>query len=86
MSTAKARLMRRVRWYLSIWKVNIGLDNDLGLTDINSDAEDFCCGLLNIMLGAQFQNMNLLQMNFPAIDLADNGRRICVQVVPYIQL
>ena len=80
MSTAKARLMRRVRWYLSIWKVNIGLDNDLGLTDINSDAEDFCCGLLNIMLDAQFQNMNLLQMNFPAIDLADNGRRICVQV------
>ena len=64
MSTAKARLMRRVRRYLSIWKVNIGLDNDLGLTDINSDAEDFCCGLLNIMLDAQFQNMNLLQMNY----------------------
>ena len=71
MSTARARLNRRTRRYLSIWKTNIGLDNDRGLTDINSDAEDFCCGLLNIVLGAQLQNMNLLQMNFPAIDLAD---------------
>lgn len=80
MSTAKARLMRRVRRYLAVWKVNIGLDNDLGLTDINSDAEDFCCGLLNIILDAKFQNLNLLQMNFPAIDLADSSCRICVQV------
>ena len=80
MSTTKARLMRRVIRYLSIWKVSIGLNNDLGLTDIDSDAEDFCCGLLNIILDAQFKNMNLLQMNFPAIDLADNSRRICVQV------
>lgn len=80
MSTARARLMRRARRYLAIWMTNIGLDNDQGLTDINSEAEDFCCGLLNIVLDAQLQNMNLLQMNFPAIDLADKSRRICVQV------
>lgn len=80
MSTARARLNRRARRYLSIWKTNIGLDNDQGLTDINSDAEDFCCGLLSILLDAQLQNMNLLQMNFPAIDLADKNRRICIQV------
>lgn len=80
MSTARARLLRRARRYLSIWKENIGLDNELGLTDINSDAEDFCCGLLNIVLDANFQNLNLLQMNFPAIDLADNNKRLCIQV------
>ena len=80
MSTARARLMRRTRRYLAIWMTNIGLDNDQGLTDINSDAEDFCCGLLNIVLEARLQNLNLLQMNFPAIDLADKDRRICVQV------
>ena len=80
MSTARARLMRRARRYLTIWKENIGLDNELGLTDINKDAEDFCCGLLNIMLDAQLQNLNLLQMNFPAIDLADRTKRLCVQV------
>ena len=80
MSTARARLMRRARRYLAIWMTNIGLDNDQGLTDINSDAEDFCCGLLNIVLEVRLQNLNLLQMNFPAIDLADQNRRICVQV------
>lgn len=80
MSTARARLMRRARRYLTIWKENIGLDNELGLTDINKDAEDFCCGLLNIMLDAQLQNLNLLQMNFPAIDLADRTKRLCIQV------
>lgn len=80
MSTARARLLRRARRYLAIWMTNIGLDNDQGLTDINSDAEDFCCGLLSIVLEAKLQNLNLLQMNFPAIDLADKNRRICVQV------
>ena len=80
MSTVRARLMRRARRYLSIWKENIGLDNELGLTDINHDAEDFCCGLLNIVLDARLQNLNLLQMNFPAVDLADPDARICVQV------
>ena len=80
MSTARARLMRRARRYLSIWKENIGLDNELGLTDINKDAEDFCCGLLNIMLDADLQNLNLLQMNFPAVDLADGAKGLCVQV------
>lgn len=80
MSTARARLMRRARRYLSIWKENIGLDNDLGLTDINKDAEDFCCGLLNILLDAELQNLNLLQMDFPAVDLADGAKGLCVQV------
>ena len=80
MSTARARLMRRARRYLSIWKENIGLDNELGLTDINKDAEDFCCGLLNILLDADLQNLNLLQMDFPAVDLADGSKGLCVQV------
>ena len=80
MSTARARLMRRARHYLSVWQVNIGLNNQDGLTDINSDAEDFCCGLLNEMFDAQFVNLNLERMNFPAVDLGDKSRRVCVQM------
>ena len=72
--------MRRARHYLSVWQVQIGLDNQAGLTDINSEAEDFCCGLLNEMLDGQFHNLNLERMNFPAVDLGDRERRICVQV------
>ena len=80
MPTKSARLYRRARQYLSIWTVNIGLDNKLGLTDINKDAENFLCGLLNIILDVKLENLNLLRMNFPAIDLADGDAGICVQV------
>ena len=80
MSTEHARLFRRARRYLSIWACNIGLDNDLGLTDINHAAENLLCELLNIVLGLELKNLNLLQMNFPAIDLADEEKGICVQV------
>ena len=80
MPTAKAQLMRRVRRYLSIWAVNVGLDNRAGLTDINKEAEDFYCGLLNAVLDAKLKNLNLLKMDFPAVDLGDGKKRICVQV------
>ena len=80
MPTTKAQLMRRVRRYLAIWAVNVGLDNRVGLTDINKEAEDFYCGLLNVVLGVNLKNLNLEKMDFPTIDLADGERRVCVQV------
>lgn len=80
MPTAKAQLMRRVREYMVRWERRVGLDNELGLTDINKEAEDFYCGLLRIVLDAKLKNLNLLKMDFPAIDLADGEKRVCVQV------
>ena len=80
MSTARAKLKRRAAQYLSKWKVNIGLENSQGRTDINADAEDFCCGLLNIVMDLNFCNANDERMNYPAIDLADEKAGVCVQV------
>ena len=80
MSTARARLKRRAAQYLSKWKVNIGLENSQGRTDINADAEDFCCGLLNIVMDLNLCNANDERMNYPAIDLADETAGVCVQV------
>lgn len=65
---------------LSVLTVNVKLNNSRGRTDVNKDAEDFYCGLLNLVLDAELKNMNLLRMDFPAIDLADCTNRICVQV------
>ena len=73
-------MMEQIRDALSILTVNVKLYNSRGLTDVNKAAEDFYCGLLNIVLDAQLENMNLLKMDFPAIDLADRTNRICVQV------
>jgi len=80
MLTAQAQLMCRIRRYLSIWAVNVGLDNRVGLTDINKEAEDFYCGLLNAVLDAKLKNLNLLKMDFPAVDLGDGEKRLCIQV------
>jgi len=55
---------------------------DLG---VNHAAEDFYCGLLNIILesaypGIRLENMNRIQDNYPAIDLGDRDRGVAVQI------
>lgn len=60
--------------------VNVELHNSHGRTDINHDAEDFYCGLLNLVLGTSLENMNRIKQNFPAIDLGDPESRLSVQV------
>jgi hypothetical protein len=72
--------MERITDALSILTTNVKLHNSRGRTDINKEAEDFYCGLLNIVLGKNLKNLNLLEMDFPAIDLADKEGRLCVQV------
>ena len=72
--------MERITDALSILTTNVKLHNSRGRTDINKEAEDFYCGLLNIVLGKNLENLNLLEMDFPAIDLADKEGRLCVQV------
>lgn len=73
-------LLRQIEETLSILTVRVKLSNSQGRTDINSHAEDFYCGLLNIVLGTNLKNLNLLQMDFPAVDLADGDAGLCVQV------
>lgn len=72
--------MERITNALSILTTNVKLHNSRGRTDINKDAEDFYCGLLSIVLSKNLKNLNLLEMNFAAIDLADEEGRLCVQV------
>ena len=72
--------MEHITNALSILTTNVKLHNSRGRTDINKDAEDFYCGLLSIVLGKELKNLNLLEMNFAAIDLADEEGRLCVQV------
>lgn len=72
--------MERITDGLSTLTVNVKLHNSRGRTDINAVAEDFYCGLLNIVLDRNLSNLNALQMDFPAIDLADREAGLCVQV------
>jgi len=55
--------------------------NKLGLTDINNHGEDFYRDFLNLILGWELENLNdVLEANFPAIDLGDTNQRIAIQV------
>jgi hypothetical protein len=54
----------------------------MGLTDHNKIAENLICGLMREILGFPgLRNLNATERaNYPAIDLADFGVRIAVQV------
>ena len=69
-------LIRRIKDTLAIYAVRIDLDKG----EASRAAENFYCGLLNILKGYQLQNMNLVKPNYPAIDLGDAGEGLGVQV------
>ena len=75
-----ARLVERAKEQLLHWEREVKLDNQRGLTDINKAAENFYRGLLNIILDSELINMNLMKMDFPAVDLAERNGGLCVQV------
>jgi len=54
--------------------------NAIGYTDFNSDAERFFIEILDTTYDYRLKELNAEKPNFPAIDLADNRQRICIQV------
>lgn len=65
---------------LSWLKSQVELHNSLSLTDINHGAEDFYCGLLNLVYGYNLKNINITDQNAAAIDLGDEQNKIAIQV------
>ena len=65
---------------LALLQTEIGINNYVNLYDNNIVAEDFMCGLLNLIYGYNFTNANHVMRNAPAIDLVDQQNRIAVQV------
>ncbi len=65
---------------LSWLKTQVDLHNSLSLTDINHGAEDFYCGLLNLVYGYNLKNINFSDPNAAAIDLGDEQKKIAIQV------
>ncbi|MGL4889069.1 MAG: SMEK domain-containing protein [Aeromonas veronii] len=58
----------------------VTLQNKIGLTDINKSAEKLFIYILNKTYYLNLSDMNDIQDNYPAIDLADLRARICFQV------
>jgi hypothetical protein len=58
----------------------IEYQNSKGLFDINKYCEDFFCELLNKVYDMNLKNLNLIKVNFPAVDLGDYEKEVCFQV------
>lgn len=65
---------------LSIARYYLEMQNISGYFDINKYCEDFFGGLLNIVYDINLSNLNNIQYNYPAVDLGDSIRKICIQV------
>ena len=86
-SSRDRNILKNLAWFATY----VHLSNGQGKMEINHDAEDFYCGLLNILFTnnsnhgfadkeVQLHNMNSIQMDYPAIDLGDEQNRLCVQI------
>lgn len=64
----------------SIIKTNIEYDNINGYYNIDRKMEDIVAKLLELVYGYKLKNTNDIYPNYPAIDLADDERKIAVQV------
>lgn len=70
----------RLTDYFSRINSYIEINNNNGLTDANKLSEPFFCDLLNEIYGYNLINLNLEQLNYPAVDLGDDKRKISFQI------
>ncbi len=72
--------LKYIRSQLAWIKSKVELDNQLGLYDINKLGEDIFMHILNDVYDFNLKNANLIEENFPAIDLIDDAKKIVIQV------
>ncbi len=80
MPLEKARLFQNVVMKLSVLRYIVKSRSKRGLTDLNRDCETFFRNVLNMVYALNLANLNESELNTAAIDLADGGKKIGVQV------
>ena len=72
--------MKYIKKKLIELRSEVEVDNEQGHFDINKIVEDVYMHILNDVYGWDLKNANLIQENFPAIDLIDETKMIVIQV------
>jgi tetratricopeptide (TPR) repeat protein len=75
-----ATLINEITHYLSLFSLEVEKLNKINLYDINIHAENAVIPILNQIYDVSLVNANLVEKNFPAVDLVDFKRRIAFQV------
>ena len=72
--------IKKIASELARWETQISNLNSLSLYDANIFSEHTICVLLNTIYNYNLHNVNLVQKNFPAIDLGDQFNRVAFQI------
>jgi hypothetical protein len=73
-------MINDITYLLTHLKVQVELQKRLNLQDLSVHSENFFRDFLNLILGLDLVNINIVNPNAIAIDLGDKNRRIAIQV------
>ena len=73
-------LRQEICEYLTQWQYKIEIMNKQAYYDIDLDAQDIICRIYNVLFDYKLKNLNKEKANFEAIDLADESKKVAIQV------
>lgn len=76
----RSDLFKGITHYLTHLRMQVEHLNSLNLQDDNVHAENFFRDMLNLALGYDLKNINIVEKNARAIDLGDEVQRVAIQV------
>ena len=76
----KDKYLDEITYRLSVVQVELKSNNSLRRFNSNLSAEDFFCGLINLIYGWHLVNINKIIEDAPGIDLVDPDNCIAIQV------
>jgi hypothetical protein len=80
MSYLRQEYINNIIEKLAFVKSKVEISNPLNLTDVNIISENFYRDFLNLVFGYKLINLNRAKQNSDSIDLADEEKKICIQV------
>lgn len=76
----RSELIKGITHYLTHLRMQVEHLNGLNLQDDNIHAENFFRDFLNLVLGCDLKNINIVEKNAQAVDLGDEVGRMAIQV------
>ncbi len=82
MTYKKQRLIENISNNLAFSSTSAKFQNAVNLFSSNRVAQDFFCGLFNLVFGYNLKDLDVLNgvSNYPAIDLGDENNKIAIQI------
>lgn len=73
-----------IKRYLAWFTSQVRIENNSGYLDISKYAEGFFIPILNLIFKSEFERLEYIKQNYPAIDLGSSDKKISFQVTAEI--